>query len=170
MACRGMFFAVSKEEEARLLSAPDSNTVVEIVTEEIEERWDEAWLQEMDKSWDAIHRCLGDGSLRNLQPALTAKAVLGGRQLSSRSDWIISYLSAAEVKEVAAALPLIDQTELRRRYFGLKKKFLWFDLSKLDGPIDEQDFEYSWSYFENMRSFFVKAAAADRAMVFAVDQ
>lgn len=149
---------------------PDSDTVVEIVTEEIEERWDEAWLQEMDKSWDAIHRCLGDGSLRNAQPALMAKAVLGGRQLSSRSDWVISYLDAAEVKQVAAALPAIDQAEFRRRYFGLKKKFLWFDLTEFDGPIDEQDFEYSWSYFEDMRRFFEKAAVSNRATVFAVDQ
>jgi hypothetical protein len=56
MACRGVFFALSKEDETKLLTADDSDTVVEIVTEEIEERWDEEWLQEMDKSWDAIHR------------------------------------------------------------------------------------------------------------------
>src|SRR6266403_97981 len=94
MACRGVFFALTKEEEAKLLAAPSSDAVVEIITEEIEERWDRNWLVEMDKSWDAVHRCLGNGSLRTSQPSLTAKAVLGGRQLSSRADWIISYLCA----------------------------------------------------------------------------
>ena len=108
MACRGVFFALTKEEEAKLLAAPDSDAVVEIITEEIEERWDREWLVEMDKSWDAVHRCLGDGSLRTSQPSLAAKAVLGGRQLSSRADWIISYLTADEVKQVAVAIQAVS--------------------------------------------------------------
>jgi hypothetical protein len=172
MACRGVFFALTREEEAKLLSASESDAVVEIVTEEIEERWDEEWLQEMDKSWDAIHRCLGDGSLRNSQPLVSAKAVLGGRQLSSRRDWAVSYLTGDEVKAVAGAIAAIDEPEFRRRYFGLKKKkFLWFfDRTEYVGPIGEEDFEYSWSYFSEMRRLFAKAANANRAMVFAVDQ
>ncbi len=170
MACRGVFFALAKEEEAKLLAAPGSDGVVEIITEEIKERWDREWLVEMDKSWDAVHRCLGDGSLRTSQPSITAKAVLGGRQLSSHSDWIISYLAADEVKQVAPALGAIDRAEFRRRYFGLKKTFLWFDRTEYDGEIGEEDFDYSWSYFEEMRRFFAKAATADRAIVFSVDQ
>jgi|SRR5690348_10522417 len=170
MACRGVFFALTKMEETKLLAAADSDAVLEIITEEIEERWDREWLVEMDKSWDAVHRCLGDGSLRTSQPSLTAKAVLGGKQLASGTDWIVSYLTADEVKQVAAALDAIDQPEFRRRYFALKKKFLWIDLTKYDGPIGVQDFEYSWSNFEDMRRMFSKAAAAHRAMVFSVDQ
>ena len=156
-----------------MLAAPDSDAVVEIITEEIEERWDREWLVEMDKSWDAIHRCLVDGSLRRSQPSITSKAVLGGKQLSSSPDWIISYLTAEEVKQVAVAVAAIDQPEFRRRYYGLKKKFLgipWINWSEYDGPIGEEDFEYSWSNFEEMRRFFSKAAAAHRAIVFSVDQ
>lgn len=82
MSSRGLFLALSKEEEAKLLALDGDDQGVESAILEIEERWDEEWLQEMDKSWDAIHRCLGDGSLRNQQPAPTTKAVLGGRQLS----------------------------------------------------------------------------------------
>jgi hypothetical protein len=173
MACRGVFFALTKEEETKLLAAADSDAVVEIITEEIEERWDREWLVEMDKSWDAVHRCLGDGSLRTSQPSLTAKAVLGGKQLSSSADWIISNLTADEVQQVAVALAAIDQPEFRRRYFRLKKKFLWIpwiNWSEYDGPIGEEDFEYSWSNFEGMRLLFSKAAAAHRAIVFSVDQ
>ena len=170
MACRGVFFALTKEEEAKLLAAPSSDAVVEIITEEIEERWDRNWLVEMDKSWDAVHRCLGNGSLRTSQPSLTAKAVLGGRQLSSRADWIISYLTADEVKQVSDAIARIDEPEFRRRYFSLQKKFLWFDRTEYDGPIGEEDFQYSWSNFEEMRLFFSKVALAQRAIIFSVDQ
>jgi hypothetical protein len=170
MACRGVFFALTKAEETKLLAAADSDAVVEIITEEIEERWDCEWLVEMDKSWDAVHRCLGDGSLRTSQPSLTAKAVLGGKQLSSNSDWIISYLTADEVQQVALAIAGIDQLEFRRRYFALKKKLLWIDRTQYDGPIGAEDFEYSWSNFEEMRAFFSKAAGAHRATVFSVDK
>jgi len=163
MACRGVFFALTKEEEAKLLAARSSDAVVEIILEEIEERWDRDWLVEMDKSWDAIHRCLGDGSLRTSQPLLTSKAVLGGRQLSSVADWIVSYLTAKEVKQVADAIAQIDEPQFRRRYFGLKRKFLWFDWTEYEGPIGEEDFQYSWSNFEEMRLFFSKAAVAQRA-------
>ncbi len=34
MASRGVFFALTKEEEAKLLAAPSSDAVVEIITEE----------------------------------------------------------------------------------------------------------------------------------------
>jgi len=170
MACRGVFFALTKEEEAKLLAAPNSDAVVEIITEEVEERWDREWLVEMDKSWDAIHRCLGDGSLSRSQSSLTSKAVLGGRQLTSHADWIMSYLTADEVKQVAAAIAVINQLEFRRRYFALKKTFLWFDRTDYDGPIGEEDFEYSWSNFEEMRLFFAKVAVVGRSIVFSVDQ
>lgn len=170
MACRGVFFALTEEEEAKLLAAPDSDAVIEIITEEIEERWDREWLVEMDKSWDAVHRCLGDGSLRRRQSSLASKAVLGGRQLSSRADWIISYLTAEEVKQVAAAIAALDLLEFRRRYFGLRKAFLWLDRTDYDGPIGEEDFEYSRSYFEEMRLFFSKIAASHRPIIFTVDQ
>jgi hypothetical protein len=67
MACRGVFFALTKEEEAKLLAAPSSDAVVEIITEEIEERRDRNWLVEVDKSWDA-------GSGDSIEKAEKAKA------------------------------------------------------------------------------------------------
>ncbi len=170
MACRGVLFALTENEEAKLLAASSADTVIELVTEEMEGSWDEDWLQEMDKSWDAIHRCLGHGSLKNSQPSISARAVLGGRQLSDRDDWIISYLSVDEVKGVSAELASIEKSDFRQRYFGLRKKFLWFDITDYAGPIDEEDFEYSWSYFEDMRRFYSKAAQANRATVFSVEQ
>ena len=170
MACRGVFFALTREEKEALLRAPDSDTVIEIITEEIEERWDEDWLQQMDKSWDAVHRCLGNGTLAVSQSAASAKAILGGQHLSSRPDWIVSYLAVSMVPKVAEALEPFTEAEFRRRYFALRKKFLWFDFTDYDGPIDEGDFDYTWSYFEEMRQFFRKAAEAKRAVIFAVDQ
>ena len=71
---------------------------------------------------------------------------------------------------MADAILPIDEPEFRRRYCRLKKKFLWFDVTEYDGPIGEEDFQYSWSNFEEMRFFFSKVAVAQRAIVFSVDQ
>jgi len=50
MACRGVFFALTAKDVKRLLAAESDDDVLEIVEEEIEERWDEDWLQETDKA------------------------------------------------------------------------------------------------------------------------
>jgi len=34
----------------------------------------------------------------------------------------------------------------------------------------EQDFEYTWAYFEGVREFYEKAAAENRWSIFTVDQ
>ena len=170
MACRGVFFALTPEESDRLLSARSSDEVVEIIVEEIENRWDRDWLQEMDKSWDAVHRCLGDGSLNKIPENDRGKAVLESKHLSDRDDYIVCYHPSETVASIAESLDPVSKDWFRKRYFGLKRKFLWIDLTQCDGPIDEGDFDYSWTYFEEMRSFFHKAASAGRPVVFSVDQ
>jgi Domain of unknown function (DUF1877) len=64
MAGRGVHFALTAEEEARLVDEPDGDDdhLIDVLGE-IEERWDRDWLVETDKAWDAIHRCLTDGTL-----------------------------------------------------------------------------------------------------------
>ena len=89
MACRGVYFALTTEESQRLLAA-SSDQVVDIIKEEIEQRWDKEWLEEADKSWDAIHRCLTDGSLRCRGKVVLEKFVLGGKQLYDGNDYIVS--------------------------------------------------------------------------------
>ena len=52
---------------------------------------------------------------------------------------------------------------LRQRYFSL------LNPDDYEFDIDEEDFLYTWSNFEHVRSLFQKAAPADRAVVFTVD-
>jgi hypothetical protein len=69
MVCRAVHFALTAEQELRLMETPgaDNEFLMEFV-EELEEGrdgegWDAEWVQETDKAWDAIHRCLTDGKL-----------------------------------------------------------------------------------------------------------
>jgi hypothetical protein len=165
MACRGVLFAITNEQAEKLRAARGNDThVLSIIQDEIEEAWDEAHLCQTDKAWDAMHRWLADGELgfhgsvnpRNL-------CILGGEQLHVGGDYIVSLLSPAQVKEVAAALQPITRDWFHVQYFKIDPEEYGF-------TFGEGDFEYTWDYFERVRDFYVQAASDDRSTLFTVDQ
>lgn len=163
MACRAVIFAVTAEDAERLLAAVGDANVVDLVRE-IEERWDDDTLVELDKSWDALHRCLTDGDLAldNGDYPLS-HAVLGGRQLHDGDDYIVSYASPDQVGEIAAALAPLDERWLRERFATLT-----FD--DYQGVADDEDIAYTWAFLPALKDFYRTAAANGRAALFTVDQ
>jgi hypothetical protein len=165
MACRGVHFALSADQEKSLLDCGgDDEAVLEIIQEQIEDEWDEEWLYESDKSWDAIHRCLTDGKLaasRGKRPL--SFVILGGEHLYSRGGYYVCLIKRQEVPEVADALSRFTRQDFDRAYSLLTK-------SDYSGPINDDDREYTWENVEGLNEFFRKAAEADRAVVFTVDQ
>ena len=134
MPGRGVHFALSQDQESSLLSAKGDEEVMAIV-EEIEEAWDERSLQETDKAWDAIHRCLSDGTLDFHGGSYPLnKCILGGRQLYEGDDYLVAFITRDEVRDIAAALAPIDENWLRAKYFEIKP-------SDYVQPISEEDFE-----------------------------
>ncbi len=130
------------------------------IIEEIEERWDRDWLCETDKAWDAIHRCLTDGSL-SFGNSVRHKCVLGPGSEDEES-FLINLLTAAEVQEVAKELSAIGQVALRQGYDAI-------DADEYDGKLSDDDFAYTWENFDDLRAFYQKAASAGRGVVFTVD-
>src|SRR4051794_38865380 len=161
MACRGVHFALAPDDRGRLESACDDEELMAVI-EEIEDQWDRDWLRETDKAWDAIHRCLTDGTL-SYGPTPLHGCILGEDNLHDGDDYIVNLLEPGEVKEVAAAIRGIDEAPMRRNYFSL-------DPDDYGSPPTEEDFQYTWENFLALREFFEKAARHDRAMVFTVDQ
>jgi Domain of unknown function (DUF1877) len=150
------------EEQATRLDSPGSNDeVLMAFVQEIEQAWDRDWLQETDKSWDAIHRCLTDGKLE-FGDTSYHKCILGSDNLHEGRDYIVSFLSPEEVKEVLAVIKEIDRAEMRRRYDAI-------DVKSYQGTLSDDDFEYTWSWFRYLKDFFQKAASANRATIFTVD-
>jgi hypothetical protein len=161
VGCRGVHFALTPEETARIRSALDDEDLMAGI-EAIEERWDRDWLLETDKAWDAIHRCLTDGTLAYGVSPLH-KCILGEDNLHEGDDYIVNLLEPDEVKEVAAAIRDIDEPTMRRSYFAI-------DPDDYDSPLSEEDFGYTWGNFQDLQEFFEKAARHDRAVVFTVSQ
>lgn len=163
VASRGVHFALTRADEDRVLTAADDEALMEVV-EDIEERWERGFVAETDKAWDAIHRCLTGGALAfdgGTYPL--NRAVLGGRQLYDGDDYIVCYVPADEVRDVAAALEPLGEAWLRSRYFAL-------DPGDYGAEHSDEDFEYTWDNFIGMRDFFVEAAGRGRAVLFTVDQ
>jgi hypothetical protein len=162
----GVHFAVTPEQERALIAAAgrdddgdddgDGESVGEVL-EELEESWDDDGLKvDTDKAWDAMHRCLTDGTLDGDEPPL-GLAVLGGRHLSE--ECYVVHITAAEVLAVAAALPAVTEAWLRERYDAI-------DPDDYDGALGDEDFAYTWSNFVDVREFYRRAAAAGRAVIF----
>jgi hypothetical protein len=161
MACRGVHFALTPEEAARIDAARDDDRLMALI-DEIEASWDGDWLVETDKAWDAIHRCLTGGSLE-YGATPQHKCILGEASRHEADDYIVNLLGPDEVKEVAAAIRPIDESGMRRAYFAIDPDDYGMDPS-------EVDFAYTWENFIDLREFFEKAARHDRAVVFTVDQ
>ncbi len=161
MACRGVHFALTPDEAEKVASADDDDDLMATI-EEVEDRWDRDWLVETDKAWDAIHRCLTGGTLE-YGPTPLHKCVLGEANRHEGDGYIVNLLGTEEVKEVAAAIGFIDEAWMRGAYFAI-------DPGEYDTDTSEDDFEYTWDNFRELRQFFEKAAVHDRAVVFTVDQ
>jgi hypothetical protein len=166
MACRGVFFALSASETERLLTLDSDEKRLIYIQNEIEEAWDKAHLLQVDKAWDAIHRCLTGGALtvaRSSSPL--GKLILGGIQLySDPRSYIINLTENTELPEIASALKTVTKAWLRARYDQLRQS---------DYPqesISEQDWEYTWNWFSDIPEFVDRAANEGRSIIFTVDQ
>ena len=162
MSARGVHFAVPPAQEELLLAAKSDRKLMELV-EEIEEAWEEPFVCETDKAWDAIHRCMTYGSLLYVSGEYPLNhCICGGRQLFRGREYTVSYVSALQVKEVASALAKITRAWMRKRYDQL-------DPEEYDEvELGDEDFEYTWENFLDVRRFYKKAAEAGRAVIFTV--
>jgi hypothetical protein len=162
MPCRGIHLAVTSDQLASLLAASNDADLKEVI-DQIETPWDEENLAQSDKAWDAIHRCLTDDrsgeGCRGEYPL--NHVISGGRPLHhDGEEWIVSLVTAEQVKDVTAAIDSLTERWMRERYFSLQPRY--------EGEIDALDFQYTWEWFEIIRDFYRRAAASGRAVIFNV--
>jgi hypothetical protein len=163
VACRGYFLALD-EPAIALLLAQDGNDerLIEVIKElDMTTVPDEC---SVDKAWDGIHRCLTEGRLGSEDGTYPLNAVvLGGLPLYQGEDYIVSYNTPAEVREVAAALTDLDLEPFTARYWTL-------DPDEYGAEIDQGGLVYLTSYLQEITAFYQRAAQAGRASVFVADQ
>ncbi|MEO8905078.1 MAG: DUF1877 family protein [Polyangiaceae bacterium] len=163
MASRGVHFAITSEQVAGFLTADGDEAVLALLGE-LETAWDEDNLAESDKAWDAMHRCLTNGTLEyGGGDYPLSHCVLGPRQLLEEDGNIICLVQTDEVPDVANALRVVSAEAFRQRYAELLPK-------NYSPEYGTEDQEQTWAKLQKVRDLFEKAAARRRAVVFAVDQ
>lgn len=164
MACRGVLFALTPDEEAGVLARADKQQeLVHYVINSIGEKWERPWLAETDKTWDAMHRALGDDLFDYEYRSPLHGAVLGGQKLTPEGWHIIVYKTRDQVREIAAAIATVTDEAMRERYSGIDQEQYEFDKG-------EDDCEATVGWFRVVRDFYQRAAEGDRAVIFSVDQ
>lgn len=167
MSCLGVHFSLSLEEVQRIRAIEDESARVDFVHEVIEEEYfarQPHRKAESDKAWDAMHRALSDGELSwDGGEYPLNHVVLGGELLYSGSDFIMVLKSPKQVRDVAAALPGVTEDRFRLRYFGINP-------NSYDGPLNEDDFAYTWDLFQGIREFWMTVASEGRHVLFTADQ
>jgi hypothetical protein len=176
MACRGWFCSLDESEATDLLRARDAAEFLN----DLYGRINGDRIVPVDKSWDAMHRCLCGGWLDDVHGESALRSfVLGGQQLVTQSDYIVSFVPASQVPSIANRASTVTKDWFMRVYFDLSRIphrpqgiFGFFRPAprRYEGPIGETDFEYTWSYFEEVREFYARAAASGYATAFCVDQ
>lgn len=166
MACRGVFFALSSAQKEHLLALDSDEKRLEYIQEEIEQPWDETHLMQTDKAWDAIHRCLTDGTLKVARSSSPlGKLIVGGIQLySDPQSYIVNLIEGSELPAISTALKAVTKEWLKARYDQLRSTDYPQEL------ISEQDWEYTWEWFSGIPDFVDRAVHERRSIVFTVDQ
>jgi hypothetical protein len=167
MSCLGVHFALTDSEVKKIKSMDDEQDRLEYLTEEIEEQYlegDKEFAGESDKAWDAMHRALSDGELTwdgGKYPC--NHVVLGGELLYTDDDYIMSLKNPSQVRDIFNAIEKIDIDDFRNKYFKIDPEDYGFELT-------EEDFEYTWDWFQNVRQLYKRAADNNRFVLFTADQ
>jgi hypothetical protein len=167
MACRGVHFALTEDEVLDLRSQPTDSMRLELLQEEIEERYfgeSPEMKAETDKAWDAMHRALTDGHLHYDNGSYPLNhVVMGGEPIYFEDNYIMSLKTPEQVRDVAAAIKLVTKQQLRE---GCNR----IDPAEYGFPLSEDDFEYTWHWWVSLIDFFTLAAVKGRYILFTVDQ
>ena len=163
MTCRGVYYALT-EDEAKALLAAENNESVLAALEAIDRQREPQWLETTDKTWDAMHRCLSNGTLYYDEGDYPLnRTVLGGKHLYEGDEVVVSYVAPGEVKDVSLALAPITLKDFRDRYDAI-------DPDDYEGEQGETDFQATWDTFQRVRELYSRSAAAGRSVVFKVVQ
>ena len=167
MSCLGVHFALTAAEVAKLKSFEDDSDRLDYLQSEIEDYYfgsAKDYLAQSDKAWDAMHRSLADGQLTyDTGPYPLRLAVIGGEPIYAEDDYIMSLKTPEQVRDIAKALIPVTRDVLRRGYDGIDQKAYGF-------PKSDQDFEYTWEWFQAVQALYTKAATEGRWVLFSADQ
>ena len=167
MACLGVLFSLDKDTVFKLKSFSTDQGRLEFVQKEIEATYFDNFPQrmaELVQSWDALHRSLTDGKLTYTNGTFPLNyVIMGGEIVYNADNYIMTLKNPEQVKAIAVEINKIDKDNLRKRYFKI-------DEVDYEFPLTEEDFEFTWEWFDLSKEFWKLASEENRFVLFTVDQ
>ncbi len=169
MSCLGVLFSLSEQEVMNIKNLKTDEERRDYITDDVEERYFDDFperLAELDKSWDGLHRSLTDGKYAwNNGTYPLNHVVLGGESLYDGDDYIMVLKTPKQVYEIAKAIQTISKDDLKKGY-----KQIPVDDEEYAEFISEEDFDYTWDWFEQTKKFWQLASNEERYVLFTADQ
>lgn len=167
MSCLGVLFSLDEQTVHKLKSFKSDEDRLEFLQEDIEEELmdnDPERFAEFDKSWDALHRSLTDGKFDWTNGTFPLNhIIMGGEKIYNEDDYIMSLKTPDQVIQIAQVVDTITKEQLQSAYYNIDSEDYGFDLT-------EEDFDYTWTWFQSSLPFWKKAAAEKRYVLFTADQ
>ena len=111
-----------------------------------------------------MHRLLSDGLLTwDGGEYPLNHTVLGGQNLYGEDDYIMSLKTPPQVQDIAVALEGLTEPTFRERYYSIDK-------DDYDCELSDEDLEYTWEWFQDVRRLYRVAADEHRHVLFTADQ
>jgi len=180
MVALGIHMALTDAEVAHLLGL-SSDEEKYMYLNELDEHYDQRYVQDTEHAWDPIHRCLGDfpPNTEYFYAPTSDKAsyalpedhgspplkwcILGGKRVSEDDRFaFIRLIEPQQVEALAEAMAGLDEAWLRDKYFE-HCRGAWPEFG-------EDDFGYTLGHFEELRDWFARMAGNGRSVVFSADQ
>ena len=167
MSCLSLLVALTPEQRTELEALPDGEDRYFYVDSLMETNDKEFW-QELDKSWDALHRCLVKGTpgSEKLDTEWGTYplnlAIIGGKEMSNDPRFLVMIVEPEQLGDLATALKGISDEQFADLY--------WTHCKDAWPEYGEEDLEYNLEYFHAMRDFYSRVAPTGRSVVFSADQ
>ena len=159
MFVQGTYLILQREDSKRLQTLDQDEAVRAAVCELKRSKTyrDAGLVLECGDCWNAIHRCLSDGTLDpDVGEFPLNNLVLGGKRLFKGSGFYAVLVRPDIVPFVAESARDVKRSELRELYFN------W--TASVRSGTERKEFDRVWSLFRQIQQLF-DDASADRAAV-----
>jgi hypothetical protein len=162
----GAHIILTREDAKRIFAESGDNAVRKVVTEirGSKKHRDAKLVLETGTAWDAIHRCLTEGTLDAGAGEFPLNhTILGGRALHQGKEFEARLVRPDMVPHIAEALH-----HLKREDFHVS--YLKIDPADYGKALSEKDFDILWNSLQQVRQLFEDAAGERCAVLFTVER
>ena len=157
----GFLLGLSRDHAKQLFAARGDDALKRVVSSLKRELEGSNLCQDCGRHWDAIHRCLSDGTLNPSAGEVPLNhCILGGRQMLESKNTIVAVVRPDLTRHVARELNVVSEQWFRDRYYEI-------DPQDYGRKLDDDDLTEAWRRFEEIRDFYQNAAQQKCAIAFA---